>query len=75
MRVFIVHAHHEPKSFNGAMTETALTALGAAGNEIRSEVTVAGKSGVLNEDATQSRAQASPYVCREQERRDRRRQW
>lgn len=34
MRVFIVHAHHEPKSFNGAMTETAVAALGAAGHEV-----------------------------------------
>jgi NAD(P)H dehydrogenase (quinone) len=34
MRIFIVHAHHEPKSFNGAMTETAVAALGDAGHEV-----------------------------------------
>jgi len=34
MRVFIVHAHHEPKSFNGAMTQAAVEALTAAGHEV-----------------------------------------
>lgn len=34
MRVFIVHAHHEPASFNGAMTREASTALVAAGHEV-----------------------------------------
>jgi NAD(P)H dehydrogenase (quinone) len=34
MRVFIVHAHHEPKSFNGAMTREATAALSAAGHEV-----------------------------------------
>jgi NAD(P)H dehydrogenase (quinone) len=34
MRVFIVHAHHEPKSFNGAMTREATAALLAAGHEV-----------------------------------------
>ncbi len=34
MRVFIVHAHHEPKSFNGAMTREAVAALTAAGHEV-----------------------------------------
>lgn len=34
MRVFIVHAHHEPKSFNGAMTREATDALVAANHEI-----------------------------------------
>lgn len=34
MRVFIVHAHHEPKSFNGAMTQTAVEALKAADHEV-----------------------------------------
>lgn len=34
MRVFIVHAHHEPKSFNGAMTRTATESLSAAGHEV-----------------------------------------
>jgi len=34
MRIFIVHAHHEPKSFNGAMTHTATEALKAAGHEV-----------------------------------------
>ena len=33
MRVFIVHAHHEPKSFNGAMTAEAVKALEAAGHQ------------------------------------------
>jgi NAD(P)H dehydrogenase (quinone) len=33
MRVFIVHAHHEPASFNGAMTREATAALAAAGHE------------------------------------------
>ncbi|BAV50907.1 Quinone family NAD [Mesorhizobium loti] len=33
MRVFIVHAHHEPASFNGAMTRSAVAALIAAGHE------------------------------------------
>jgi len=33
MRVFIVHAHHEPKSFNGAMTREAVTALESAGHQ------------------------------------------
>lgn len=34
MRVFIVHAHHEPTSFNGAMTREATAALIAAGHEV-----------------------------------------
>jgi len=35
MRIFIVHAHHEPTSFNAAMTGTAVQALRAAGHEVR----------------------------------------
>lgn len=35
MKVFIVHAHHEPKSFNGALTEAAVAALTKAGHEVR----------------------------------------
>ncbi len=34
MRTFIVHAHHEPASFNGAMTKTAAAVLAAAGHEL-----------------------------------------
>lgn len=34
MRVFIVHAHPEPKSFNGAMTREATAALKSAGHEV-----------------------------------------
>ena len=34
MRVFIVHAHHEPTSFNGAMTREATSTLTAAGHEV-----------------------------------------
>jgi len=34
MRVFIVHAHPEPKSFNGAMTRAATQALAAAGHDV-----------------------------------------
>jgi NAD(P)H dehydrogenase (quinone) len=34
MRVFIVHAHHEPQSFNGAMTRAATEALVASGHEV-----------------------------------------
>ena len=34
MRVLIVHAHHEPKSFNGAMTREAVAALTAAEHEV-----------------------------------------
>src|SRR6266852_2561847 len=34
MRVLIVHAHHEPKSFNGAMTRAAVEALTSAGHEV-----------------------------------------
>jgi NAD(P)H dehydrogenase (quinone) len=34
MRVFIVHAHPEPKSFNGAMTRAASQALREAGHEV-----------------------------------------
>ena len=34
MRVFIVHAHHEPHSFNGALTNEAVRALGEAGHEV-----------------------------------------
>jgi len=34
MRTFIVHAHHEPASFNGALTEAAVTSLRAAGHEV-----------------------------------------
>ena len=34
MRVFIVHAHPEPQSFNSAMTRTAAEALEAAGHEV-----------------------------------------
>lgn len=34
MNVFIVHAHPEPRSFNGAMTRTAVSALEAAGHAV-----------------------------------------
>lgn len=34
MRVFIVHAHHEPQSFNAALTAQAREALLAAGHEV-----------------------------------------
>ena len=34
MRTFIVHAHHEPASFNGAMTRSAVSVLLAAGHEV-----------------------------------------
>ncbi|MGO4560271.1 NAD(P)H-dependent oxidoreductase [Mesorhizobium sp. 2RAF21] len=34
MRVFVVHAHPEPKSFSGAMTGVATEALRAAGHEV-----------------------------------------
>lgn len=34
MRVLIVHAHHEPTSFNSAMTHEAVTALTDAGHEV-----------------------------------------
>jgi len=34
MRVFIVHDHPEPASFNGAMTREAMAALAAAGHEV-----------------------------------------
>jgi NAD(P)H dehydrogenase (quinone) len=34
MRVFIVHAHPELESYNGAMTRTARTALAEAGHEV-----------------------------------------
>jgi NAD(P)H dehydrogenase (quinone) len=34
MRVFIVHAHPEPKSFNGALTRAATEALTAAGHQV-----------------------------------------
>ena len=35
MKVFIVHAHHEPKSFNGALTQLAERALTSMGHEVR----------------------------------------
>jgi NAD(P)H dehydrogenase (quinone) len=34
MRVFIVHAHHEPRSMNGALTAAATAALMRAGHEV-----------------------------------------
>lgn len=34
MRIFIVHAHHEPTSFNRAMTREATAALGSVGHEV-----------------------------------------
>jgi hypothetical protein len=34
MRVFIVRAHHEPASFNGAMMRAAVAALSANGHEV-----------------------------------------
>jgi NAD(P)H dehydrogenase (quinone) len=34
MRVLIVHAHHEPQSFNGALTREAAAALLAAGSDV-----------------------------------------
>ena len=34
MRVFIVHAHPEPRSFSGAMTQAATEALAGAGHEV-----------------------------------------
>lgn len=35
MKVFIVHAHHEPKSFNGALTNVAQKVLTSIGHEIK----------------------------------------
>ncbi len=34
MRYLIIHAHHEPQSFNGAQTRAAASALRAAGHEV-----------------------------------------
>lgn len=34
MRIFIVHAHPEPQSFNGAMTRQAVEALSSSGHEV-----------------------------------------
>jgi NAD(P)H dehydrogenase (quinone) len=34
LRIFIVHAHHEPKSFNGALTHAAEQTLRSAGHEV-----------------------------------------
>lgn len=34
MRIFIVHAHPEQNSFNGALTRAAQDALSAAGHEV-----------------------------------------
>lgn len=34
VRIFIVHAHPEPNSFNGALTRAALGALSAAGHQV-----------------------------------------
>jgi putative NADPH-quinone reductase len=34
VRVFIVHAHPEPASFNGALTREAVAALTAAGHQV-----------------------------------------
>ena len=34
MRVFIVHAHLEPRGFNGAMTRAAAAALKEAGHDL-----------------------------------------
>lgn len=34
MNVFIVHAHHEPASFNGALTRTAREALDGTGHQV-----------------------------------------
>jgi NAD(P)H dehydrogenase (quinone) len=35
MKVFLVHAHPEPASFNGAMRDLAVSTLTAAGHEVR----------------------------------------
>ncbi len=35
MNVFIVYAHHEPRSFNGAMRDTAVTELAALGHQLQ----------------------------------------
>lgn len=35
MRVFIVHAHHEPTSFNGALTRAAASALEEGGHSVQ----------------------------------------
>ncbi len=35
MKVFIVHAHHEPKSFNGALTNVAQGVLTSLGHEVK----------------------------------------
>jgi len=35
MKVFIVHAHHEPKSFNGALTSAAQRVLTSDGHEVK----------------------------------------
>jgi NAD(P)H dehydrogenase (quinone) len=34
MRILIVHAHHEPTSFNGSLTREAVAALSAGGHEV-----------------------------------------
>lgn len=35
MKVLIVHAHHEPRSFNGALKDCAIGQLGGAGHEVQ----------------------------------------
>jgi NAD(P)H dehydrogenase (quinone) len=65
LRVFIVHANHEPASFNGAMTQEAATALQASGHElVVSDLYSMGFDPVS--DTRNFRTVADPYLLKQQ---------
>lgn len=83
MNILIIHAHPEPKSFNGAMTKTAVRTLEALGHKVQvSDLYAMGWRSALHPDEfgdradanyfdpsnEQEHAQASATVCREVER-------
>jgi putative NADPH-quinone reductase len=73
MRIFIVHAHHEPTSFNGAMTREATASLGAAGHEIVvSDLYAMGFDPVSDEAGPNHSATVSTASATRRDRADRR---
>ncbi|WEK32874.1 MAG: NAD(P)H-dependent oxidoreductase [Candidatus Pseudomonas phytovorans] len=69
MNILIIHAHPEPRSFNGAMTLTAVQTLTASGHEVQvSDLYAQGWSAVLQADDFTQRVNAEYFdASKEQE--------
>lgn len=90
MNILIIHAHPEPRSFNGAMTQTAVRTLTEQGHDVQvSDLYAMGWNAALQPDdfgdradadyfdpsTEQEHAQANASICRDVEREQARVEW